>query len=631
MIKDFGEWADSIYNACIYKLEILKSSDNEFLNKIGTSIENFIIEEKSKIDDKYDLKSFRTSASNLLQLLGLLVQTSKPRANWLKPLLHECYSKLGIESTGREIFIAQFPEKIAPETSDGFAVYIDILKAFETFLPNDIISTKVDIFTLPSEAQFDLSCLPIFGHEIGHILWKEKFKTIILPITTEKLYQYLKEKGDKLDDLFSVSTEEEIYLAHTQEHFCDEIGRKLFKIVFDLSMIRVLGIFENSEKDEISHPPIDFRINESQTNILQFTSDPANQKFKHDIDEFINFFLFEKAVTKEYTRSKIVKDTVIEIFDALPPEIKNLEIGLIREFYQNIENELNAFRPPIEIVKKDSLKLNTPIQIVIGTILYNLNHNDLSKNNDFYANSVYPEDYKHILLKSILKEHLIYSINLYDFCLNAQTKFSFDSTEMIGSLWEMRERVTGGKSNPLTIVPSIYPKSQYGENSVDLRLGSHILLHRPSKYTHISPYPDDNFSFRNLYEEIYLSPSEDFILHPHQFVLASTLEYISLPFDFYGLILGRSSWGRLGLNIATATVVQAGFRGCITLELRNLGEIPIPIKVGVRIAQLCLVNSPNPSAGRGYYTQKNNKYIGPTKVQIPKIQEDIDWELINNA
>jgi dCTP deaminase len=55
-----------------------------------------------------------------------------------------------------------------------------------------------------------------------------------------------------------------------------------------------------------------------------------------------------------------------------------------------------------------------------------------------------------------------------------------------------------------------------------------------------------------------------------------------------GEALGRSSWGRLGLIIATATLVEPGFRGTITLELTNVATVPIVLYVGMRIAQIVL-------------------------------------------
>ncbi|MCA9052009.1 MAG: dCTP deaminase, partial [Planctomycetaceae bacterium] len=79
-----------------------------------------------------------------------------------------------------------------------------------------------------------------------------------------------------------------------------------------------------------------------------------------------------------------------------------------------------------------------------------------------------------------------------------------------------------------------------------------------------------------------------FILHPRQFVLAVTLEWIRLPSNLAGYVVGRSSWGRHGLIIATATGVHPGFTGCLTLELTNVGEIPITIKPGTTICQVFL-------------------------------------------
>ena len=110
---------------------------------------------------------------------------------------------------------------------------------------------------------------------------------------------------------------------------------------------------------------------------------------------------------------------------------------------------------------------------------------------------------------------------------------------------------------------------------------------------------------------------------------SATLEYVSVPFDYYALVLGRSSWGRLGLNIATATTVHAGYRGCITLELRNLGETPLPLKVGLRVAQLCLIRVPIEKSTEGYFAT-SGKYIGPVGPEIPKIKGDADWELLND-
>ncbi len=81
---------------------------------------------------------------------------------------------------------------------------------------------------------------------------------------------------------------------------------------------------------------------------------------------------------------------------------------------------------------------------------------------------------------------------------------------------------------------------------------------------------------------------KEFILQPRGFVLGVTLEWVRLPSNLAGYVIGRSSWGRRGLIIATAAGVHPGFTGCLTLELSNVGEIPIAIKPGIPICQLFL-------------------------------------------
>ncbi|MEW5724531.1 MAG: hypothetical protein AB1896_15580, partial [Thermodesulfobacteriota bacterium] len=79
---------------------------------------------------------------------------------------------------------------------------------------------------------------------------------------------------------------------------------------------------------------------------------------------------------------------------------------------------------------------------------------------------------------------------------------------------------------------------------------------------------------------------EAFVLHPKAFVLGITLEWFRLPANRAATVIGRSSWGRYGLIIATATGVHPGFTGCLALELSNIGEIPITIKPGTTICQI---------------------------------------------
>ena len=76
------------------------------------------------------------------------------------------------------------------------------------------------------------------------------------------------------------------------------------------------------------------------------------------------------------------------------------------------------------------------------------------------------------------------------------------------------------------------------------------------------------------------------VVQPHHSVLASTMEYIKLPADISGEILTKSSWARVFVSIASAPWIHPFYRGCLTLEVTNLGNVPVALPVGKPIAQL---------------------------------------------
>jgi len=69
------------------------------------------------------------------------------------------------------------------------------------------------------------------------------------------------------------------------------------------------------------------------------------------------------------------------------------------------------------------------------------------------------------------------------------------------------------------------------------------------------------------------------------------MEFISLPSDIAGFVLSRSGYGRTGLLIATATYIHPGWKGCLTLELENLGELPVALWPGSYVGQLVLLSA----------------------------------------
>ena len=73
---------------------------------------------------------------------------------------------------------------------------------------------------------------------------------------------------------------------------------------------------------------------------------------------------------------------------------------------------------------------------------------------------------------------------------------------------------------------------------------------------------------------------------PGEFLLASTRERVRLPDDLAGIVVGKSTWARRGLLVEAAGLVDPGFDGTITLELKNLSSSPIPLSAGEPICQI---------------------------------------------
>ena len=85
------------------------------------------------------------------------------------------------------------------------------------------------------------------------------------------------------------------------------------------------------------------------------------------------------------------------------------------------------------------------------------------------------------------------------------------------------------------------------------------------------------------------------MIHPGEFCLGRTLEWVELPDDIVARIEGKSSLGRLGLIVhATAGFCDPGWRGTLTLELNNLTRVPIKLYPGLEIAQLSFMTLDRP-------------------------------------
>jgi len=128
--------------------------------------------------------------------------------------------------------------------------------------------------------------------------------------------------------------------------------------------------------------------------------------------------------------------------------------------------------------------------------------------------------------------------------------------------------------------------------SVDLRLGDSFRVF----HNHRASAIDLRDPPANLTEEVTPLEGEPFVIHPGEFALGRTLEWVELPDDIVARIEGKSSLGRLGLIVhATAGFCDPGWKGTLTLELANLTRIPIKLYAGLPIAQLSFMTLDAPA------------------------------------
>ncbi|MEU8377765.1 dCTP deaminase [Streptosporangium sp. NPDC048865] len=149
-------------------------------------------------------------------------------------------------------------------------------------------------------------------------------------------------------------------------------------------------------------------------------------------------------------------------------------------------------------------------------------------------------------------------------------------------------------------------------SSVDVRLDRYFRVFENHRYPHIDPAVEQP----DLTRMVEPDKDEPFILHPGEFVLASTYEVVTLPDDIASRLEGKSSLGRLGLlTHSTAGFIDPGFSGHVTLELSNVATLPIKLWPGMKIGQLCMFRLSSPAEhpyGSEKYGSRYQGQRGPT-------------------
>ena len=110
--------------------------------------------------------------------------------------------------------------------------------------------------------------------------------------------------------------------------------------------------------------------------------------------------------------------------------------------------------------------------------------------------------------------------------------------------------------------------------------------------------------------------SEECIIPPNSFALASTVEYFKIPKDILVICLGKSTYARCGI-IVNVTPLEPGWEGHVTLEFSNTTPLPAKIYANEGAAQLIfLKGNETPEIT---YEQRNGKYMKQAGVTLPKV------------
>lgn len=166
----------------------------------------------------------------------------------------------------------------------------------------------------------------------------------------------------------------------------------------------------------------------------------------------------------------------------------------------------------------------------------------------------------------------------------------------------------------MIVTPLVNRRESITASSIDVRLGNQFLIFRRESFPLLDVGNPEGLTARmgRFQERLVLPLREKFVLHPGQLVIGSTWEYVQIPEGLMCYVVGKSGWGRMGLIIATATKVDPGFQGCITLEIINEGEVPLILYPGLPVAQLVL----HPAVGKARYSGGYECPIGP---EFPKL------------
>lgn len=161
-------------------------------------------------------------------------------------------------------------------------------------------------------------------------------------------------------------------------------------------------------------------------------------------------------------------------------------------------------------------------------------------------------------------------------------------------------RITITPFDPLSINP----------NSYDLKLNCNFQVAKET-------YGIDPLDEKSILAAFRAVQAKELWIEPGGFILAETRETICLPANVVGILNGKSSLARLGIEIhCTGGFVDAGFCGTITLEITNKHPSPVKLYAGMRIAQLVFVKTEKSAIPYG--NRQESKYMNQSGATVSR-------------
>lgn len=183
-----------------------------------------------------------------------------------------------------------------------------------------------------------------------------------------------------------------------------------------------------------------------------------------------------------------------------------------------------------------------------------------------------------------------------------------------------RDIVQALEAGRIKIDPAPDLETQLGSVSIDFRLGTTFMVFEHSRHSFIDPRQPQ--SIGDAMRTIEVEMDDRFIMQPGDFALASTIETLELPDDLLGRLEGRSSIARLGITVhSTAAVFEPGWIGTATMELSNLGRMPVALYPGMRICSFSFEEVSNPVM-TPYRKKRNAKYAGQITPRASLLAEE---------